>query len=240
MAKHFEILFEDEHFIVVNKKAGVLTIPDRYEPNHPNLKGTLSKTRESVFVVHGIDKDTSGLVLFCKTAEMDKAMSLLFEEGKIIKKYRAITQGKPAETEGKVDAAILVPRDKVKVSISPKGKEAVSHYQVLEAFRQFSFLEIQIESWRRHQIRVHLYSISCPIVADKLYGTTSDFYLSQIKKKRFNLKKHEIERPLLSRQALHAFSIEFNHPISKEKIFYEAEPPKDMRAVLTQLRKLNI
>lgn len=239
MAKHFDIIFEDDYFILVNKAAGILSIPDRYEPDLPNLKATLSRIRDEIFVVHRIDKDTSGLVLFCKSAEMHKELSLLFENREISKKYHAIVQGNMIEDQGTIDSSILVQRDKSKVSISPKGKASTTHYKVLERFKNYNYLELDLATGRRHQIRVHLYSLSCPILADKVYGSTGDFFLSQIKKKRYNLKKFEVERPLLSRQALHAYSLEFTHPITKEKLKFTAEPPKDMRAVLTQLRKLN-
>jgi len=240
MARRFEIVFEDDQFIVINKAANVLCIPDRYDPDLPNLKATLNKTRESVLVVHRIDKDTSGLVLFCKTPEMHKEISVLFEERKIKKLYRAIVQGTTSEDKGLIDSAIAIPRDKAKVNISSKGKTAKTHFRTLEQFKNYSYLELDLETGRRHQIRIHLYSISCPILADKMYGNTGDFYLSKIKKKRFNLKKDAIERPLLSRQALHSYQLDFTHPLTKEKMSFQAEPPKDMRAVLTQLRKLNL
>jgi len=239
MARRFEIVFEDDQLIVINKSAGVLTIADRYNPDLPNLKATLSRTREAVFVVHRIDKDTSGLVIFCKTAEMHQAMSALFEARKIKKTYQAITQGRPEANSGTIDVPILVNKDRAKVTISNKGKDSLTHYRVIEQFKNYSFLEIDLLTGRRHQIRAHLSSISCPIVADKMYGTSGEFYLSHIKKKQYNLKKYEIERPLISRQALHAHSIEFIDPISQNEMQFNIDPPKDMRALLTQLRKLN-
>jgi len=240
MAKYFDIVFEDAHIIVVNKAAGVLTIPDRYMPNLPNLRATLSKTREEIFVVHRIDKETSGLVMFCKSAEVHKVISVLFEERKIQKKYRAIVQGTVAGEEGTIDSPILIQKDKAKVSISPKGKESITHYKVIQKFRGYTHLELELETGRRHQIRVHLYSLTCPIVCDSMYGDTGPFFLSKIKRKNFNLKKYEEERPLLSRQALHAYSLSFTHPTTNELMEFKVDPPKDMRAVLTQLRKLNI
>ncbi len=239
MARHFDIVFEDEHIILLNKSAGVLSAPDRYDPDIPNLKATLSRTRDEVYVVDRIDKNTSGLVLFCKTEEAKKMFTELFETQSIKKTYRAIVQGNLMPEKGIIDSAVLVQRDKVKVSISPKGKNAMSHYKVLERFKNYSYVSLVKETDRRHQLRIHLYSKSCPIVADKMYGASGDFFLSQIKKKRFNLKKDEVERPLISRQALHAYSFQFTHPVSEEELIFEVNPPKDIRALLTQLRKLN-
>ena len=238
MKKRFEILFEDDDYIVVDKPAGMLCIPDRYDPQKVSLANILKKKREEIFIVHRIDRNTSGLVLLCKNAKMHQALSKHFEERKIDKSYVAIVHGRIRIESGEIDTPILIQRDKAKVLVNSKGKPSKTIFSVRKSFQNYSTLDVKIITGRRHQIRAHLASIAHPIVADDLYGTSDRFMVSQIKKK-YNLKKFETEKPLISRQALHAAQLKFSHPFTNKECAYIADLPKDMRALNTQLGKWN-
>ena len=233
----WEILYEDDYLIVVNKPARFLTIPDRYDKTIPSLIGTLSLKRDKVFVNHRLDKETSGLILFTKTEEAHKALSLDFENRELEKHYKAIVHGLPAEEIGLINLPVAPKRGKGMI-VSDDGKEALTKYRLLESFNRFSLLEVKLLTGRQHQIRLHMKAIGCQIVCDKLYGDGEPFYLSSIKR-RMHLKSDEEERPLLSRVGLHASELKFSHPISRAKIEFEAPLPKDMKALVHQLSKLN-
>jgi RluA family pseudouridine synthase len=239
MKKNFTILYEDNHLIACNKQAGILSIPDRYDETRKNLSHMLSAKYGKIFPVHRLDRHTSGIILYCRTEDAHRKMSELFEKRKLVKKYIAIVHGIPYEEKGVIDKGIFIPAGKNKVSISDKGKPSVTNYHVLEAYRNYSTLELELITGRRHQIRAHLAHIGNPVVADETYGSEDAFYLSTIKKKKFNLKKDHEELPLISRQMLHASHLSFEHPIDKKTISIDAPLSKDIRALQNQLKKWN-
>lgn len=235
--QRWEILFEDEELIIVNKPAPFLTIPDRYDSSIPSLIGELSKERPNVFVNHRLDKETSGLILFTKTEEAHKQMSLAFEERRLDKHYLTLVHNKPLEEVGLIDLKTAAGGGKRKgMVVSATGKETLTKYRILESFGHYSYLEVKILTGRQHQIRVHMKEIRCPVICDSKYGDGEPLFLSKIKRK-MNKKADREERPLLSRVALHAYELKFEHPISKESMSFQAPLPKDMKAALNQLRK---
>ncbi|MBT8232257.1 MAG: RluA family pseudouridine synthase [Saprospiraceae bacterium] len=235
--QRWEILFEDDHIIVINKPAGLLTIPDRYDPDIPNLLSSLSKYRDNVFVNHRLDKDTSGIILFSKTENAHAAFSKIFEERKIDKKYKAIVHGVPIEEVGQIELKIAISKNKRKqMVIDQKGKISTTKYRILKSWINHSLLELKIITGRMHQIRIHMKAINCPIVADSTYGIDDAFYLSTIKRK-YRKSSNTIEKPLLSRMALHSHELSFIHPITNKEVVFNAPLPKDMRAVVSQLDK---
>ena len=239
MKKYFQEIYSDEHIVIVNKAAGLLTIPDRYDSNKFNLKGLLERKYDSVYPVHRIDKDTSGLICFALDEISHKRISIQFEKRKVEKKYVAIVHGFPPTSEGLYDQAIVITDNKQKVSVQSRGKESITLFKVLRKYRHFSYLELEIKTGRRHQIRAHLAHHGLPIVADGLYGRSEFFYLSELKGRKYNLKKNEEEKPLIHRQLLHAKKMAFIHPVSSKRVEFEARLPKDMKAMLNQLEKLN-
>jgi len=235
--KQYQVLWEDEHLLVAEKASGLLTIPDRYRTDIPNLYHLLGEKYGEIFIVHRLDKGTSGVVCFAKTKEAHRLLNLQFEARKPVKLYHALVKGVPYEEAGTIDAGLSMSKEGGMHVDIKRGKPSVTEYKLLEAFDRFSLVEAKILSGRMHQIRVHMKHIGHPLAVDERYAEKKDLYLSEVKRKRFNLKKDTVERPILSRVPLHAHYLSFEHPITQEKIEVKSEVPKDMRAVLTQLRK---
>ncbi|HKK75671.1 MAG TPA: RluA family pseudouridine synthase [Saprospiraceae bacterium] len=238
--KKLEILYQDKYLIVVNKPADVLSIPDRFVPEKPNLLDILRKEFGQVWVVHRLDKATSGVICFALDADTHKALSMQFQERKVKKLYHALVEGCPLSEKGEIDRAIAAhPTIAGKMMPSSKGKAARTDYRVLTRYRDCALLEADIKTGRTHQIRVHFSSLGHPLMVDPLYGKREALFLSEIKRKNFRLGKNTEERPLLSRLSLHAHSLEIQHPHREELLQVEAPYFKDFRAVLNQLNKWN-
>ena len=230
------IIYEDENLIALNKPSGLLSIPDR-EGKDISLKKLLIEKYGNIFTVHRLDKDTSGLIVFAKNELAHKHLSQQFEERQTEKIYLGLVLGSLAEKKGTIDAPIAEhPGKKGLMTVFRKGKESITDYEVLEDFKIFSWIQFQIHTGRTHQIRVHAKHIGHPVVCDELYGDGKPILLSSLKHK-FKLSKNELEeRPILNRLGLHALSLQF--ATTKEEILkLEAPLPKDLRALLQQLRK---
>lgn len=232
----YEVLFENDHWIAINKPAGLLSIPDR-EGKEISLKVMLAEKYGEIFTIHRIDRDTSGIILFAKDAETHKFLSMSFEDRTVQKFYLGIVSGSLPDKKGTIDAPIAEHSHKKGVMIIHKrGKPSVTDFEVIEEFGKYSLLRFQIHTGRTHQIRVHMQEVGHPIVCDELYGDPKPIFISSLKKD-FKLSRNELEeRPILSRLGLHAESLELTDP-SGNKYNLTAEMPKDMRALLQQLRK---
>ncbi len=227
--------------VAVNKPAGVLTIPDRFRHHLPNLWDLLSPKRENLMTVHRLDKFTSGIIVFAKDKDTHRILSGLFLDRKIKKYYTALVDGVPYKKEGIIDepmAESMVTRGKM--LIHKRGKNARSEYTVTEEYGRFSKVFVRIYTGRLHQIRVHMAHIGHPLMVDPLYGKREAFFLSEIKGRKYKISRGNEERPLLSRQPLHATRLIFEHPHTKEILTLEAGLPKDMKATINQLRKWSI
>ena len=230
-----DILFENDDLVAVNKTAGMLSVPDRFDSTLPSLKGLLKAKYGEIFVVHRLDRDTSGLILFAKNAETHKYLSGLFESRQVVKEYLGLVLGTPVPAEGTVDVPLAPdPRNPGKMWVHAKGKHAVTHYKVIESFGPWALVSFGIETGRTHQIRVHLQQMGHTLVADPLYGDGKGVFLSQLKIKL--AKFAEEERPLLHRLALHAHTLSFNDA-QGNAIHLEAPLPKDLDVTVKQLRK---
>ncbi|MGX5820209.1 RluA family pseudouridine synthase [Chitinophaga lutea] len=231
------IIFENDDFVAVNKPSGLLTIPDRHDNALSSLSGLLKQHYGQIFTVHRLDRDTSGLVVFAKHEQSHKYLSQLFESRDVEKYYLGLVNGELPEPSGSVNAPIMEhPVQRGKMVANAKGRPALTDYTVEEAFGLYSLVKLRIHTGRTHQIRVHMKYLGHPITVDEMYGTSEPVRLSAIKKK-FRLGKFtEEERPLLSRLALHAFQLRFT---DEQGIRHELEAPlpKDIHAVLQQLRK---
>lgn len=233
---HPEIIFENEAFIAINKPAGMLSIPDR-EGKEPSLKSWLREKYGNIFTVHRLDRETSGVIIFAKDEATHKYLSGVFEDRSIEKIYQGLVQGTLSEKEGSIDLPIMEHPTKPGVMVTNrKGKPSLTDYKVEEELGLFSLVQFQIHTGRTHQIRVHMQSLGHPIVCDEVYGDPKPVYLSSFKR-NFKLSRHEDqERPLLARLALHSHLLHFTDAQGTAHTL-EAPLPKDMRALLQQLRK---
>ena len=236
MAKNnLQIIFENDELVAINKPAGLLTIPDR-EQSEKSLKEMLQDKYGSIFTVHRLDKDTSGLVIFAKNETAHKYLSKLFEDRKVEKYYLGIVIGSPENKTGMIDAPISEhPLYKGLMTVHRNGKPSQTGYEVLEANKNYSLVSFQLHTGRTHQIRVHAKNIGHPLAFDTLYGDGKPVLLSSIKKK-FKLSKHdEEERPMINRLALHSYKLSFED-MNGKRLELEATMPKEFRALMQQLK----
>lgn len=232
-----ETLYEDDDLIIVNKPAGLLVVQDRFDPTLPCLRKILEERFGQIFVVHRLDRDTSGVICLAKNEQTHRYLSMLFQEHDVIKLYAGLVMGKVTPESGSIDAPIIEhPTIKGKMTTAKKGKPSFTDYRVVEQWPLYSLLQFQIHTGRTHQIRVHMQSIGHPIVCDELYGDGKPFMLSDIKRKYKLSEKDEQERPLLGRLALHAYRLSFRKEDGTE-ITAEAPLPKDIAACVNQLNK---
>ena len=234
MKEQIDVLHEDDDLILLNKPPNILSIPDRYDETKPNLYNYLQRKYSEIYIVHRLDLETSGVICFAKTKFTHKALNIQFENRSVEKTYLAIVHGKLPRSKDTLNFPLSSFKSK-KVRVDSKGKKSSTNYKVVAPYKYHSLLQVQPQTGRTHQIRVHLAHIGHPIVADELYGG-QPLFLSKIKKK-FNPTKHGQERPLLKRTSLHAKSLELNHPVTNLKLVVEADIPKDMRAAINQMEK---
>lgn len=231
------ILYEDDDIVAINKQAGILTIPDRFRAELPNLRDILKEKYGEIFVVHRLDKETTGVILFAKNAEAHRHLSLQFEHNTIEKIYHTVVGGVFDKENLDIDIPLAPdPRRKGLMKPNALGKESLTHVEVVERFKIATLLACTPKTGRQHQIRVHLSAIGYPLLVDADYGKQKEFKLSTIKR-RYNLAKDTDEKPIISTTTLHAQQIRFIHPTTEKKMMVTAEYPKSFAALLQVLRK---
>jgi len=231
-----DIIYEDERIIALNKPAGMLTLPDRFDKNAPSLVRLLESELPNVFVVHRIDKETSGLIIFAKDASAHKMLNEQFMDHSITKVYHAVLRGSFSHDELEVDIPIMAnPNGKGGMIPSARGKYALTIIRPLERFRLAVLVECNLITGRQHQIRVHTAAIGYPLLIDEQYSGVKEFYLSSIKRK-FNTGKDVTEKPIMKRLTLHSSYIKFIHPDCQE-MKLNAVYPKDFEVLIKVLRK---
>jgi 23S rRNA pseudouridine1911/1915/1917 synthase len=230
-----DVVFEDEHLLVVDKPAGLVV-----HPAAGNFDGTLVNAllhhcagRLSGIggvarpgIVHRIDKDTSGLLVVAKTDVAHEGLAAQFARHSIHRLYRAVVAGMPVPASGSVDAPLArsaVNRKKMAVVSDGRGKRAVTHYRVVRPLRAASLVECRLETGRTHQVRVHMASIGHPLLGDPVYGRIRGEHRDVLKMLEFN------------RQALHAAELGFVHPVSKENLSFKSALPSDIQELLGAL-----
>ncbi|MBM2813514.1 MAG: pseudouridine synthase [Ignavibacteria bacterium] len=230
-------IYEDDEIIVVNKPSGMLTIPDRYDKSLVSLYETFNAKYGKIFIVHRLDRDTSGIVLMAKNATSHRHISLQFQHNTASKLYHVLVHGILEQDNLDIDIPIAAnPRKKGEMIPTARGKESLTQLKVLERFRNATFIECNLVTGRQHQLRVHCAAIGHPLLVDPIYGANSEFKLSDIKR-RYNLKKNTEEIPLLARLSMHAYSLTIEHITLAKHITFTAEEPKDFMAALQVLRK---
>ena len=243
------VLFEDEHLLALDKPGGLLTSPDRYDPQRPNLMQLLhaavaggkpwARERGLNYLMnaHRLDFETSGVILLAKSKPVLVALADLFGSEKPLKQYAALAQGTPAEGKFEVEARLAPhPVRTGLMQVDPKnGKRARTVFEVLEKFSGWTLLRCEPLTSRTHQIRVHLRHAGLPIVGDQLYGG-KPLWLSRLKP-NYRLKPGHTERPLISRAALHAEQLTLPHPVTGGTLTITAPWPKDLKVAVKYLRQ---
>lgn len=232
-----QIIFQDADLFAVNKPSGWLSIPDRHDPEIPSIKSWLEARGEKVFIVHRIDKDTSGLLIVARNEDAHKHFNSLFEKRNLTKTYYGLVTGSLSDDVGLYDQPIEPhPVIQGRMRVGRKGKSAITHYHVEHRFRGYTWVRFNIETGRTHQIRVHLQNAGHPLVCDPMYGNMDPVLLSAFKKK-FKMSKEDLEeRPLISRLALHAYSLDLLNR-QQENFTIIAPVSKDLETAIKQMGK---
>jgi 23S rRNA pseudouridine1911/1915/1917 synthase len=236
-----DIIYEDQDLIVLNKQPGMIVHPARGN-THGTLVNALAFYSDELStglgefrpgIVHRLDKNTTGVMVITKNDAAQWKIAKQFENRQVNKTYLAIVHGMPDLTADRIKVPLGThPRIREKYAVRPdSGKEAITFYEVLEPFQGFSLLKLTPKTGRTHQIRVHLSYIKHPIVADDMYGGKF-IYPWQLAD-----SEPAVQEPILSRVALHAFSLEFKHPTTGKSVEFQAPLPQDMQNLLDALRK---
>ena len=230
------VIWSDEHIIVIDKPAGLLAIPDGYDPAAPHVKAVLSPHYEPLWIVHRLDRYTSGVMVLARSASAHRQLNTQFQERQVKKTYIALVVGNPAWERKVVDQPLKenVGRRHRTVVDQQDGKPSVTRLEVLDRFGSYCLIEASPETGRRHQIRAHLSAGGFPIAADSLYGSKTEILLSDIDHNF--LGEIQSGEPLLNRPGLHARSIELEHPITHKHSLFEASYPRDIMLILDILR----
>jgi RluA family pseudouridine synthase len=238
------VLWEAEEFLVINKPAGLPTLVDGYHKDAPYLLGVLRQAYDPLWVVHRLDRDTSGVMVFARTSGAHRELNIQFEKRQAVKSYHALVASDLPWNEKTVKLALRPDGDRKHRTVvdARHGKPALTELRVLRRFGTFysvySLVEAIPHTGRTHQIRVHMAAQGYPIVADRLYGDGRGVYLSDLK---IGFKgQAEAEKPLLGRMGLHARSITLLHPVTGEQLCFEAPYPKDFIQTLRWLRRANL
>lgn len=223
-----DILYEDNDIIVVNKPKGLVVHPANGNPDGTLVNSLMSICKDSLSgiggeirpgIVHRLDKDTSGVIVVAKNDKAHINISEQIKNHEVEKTYIALVKGIVKENEATINMPIgRSTKDRKKMAVNKNGKNAITHFEVLERFDKYTLLKVRIETGRTHQIRVHLTEIGYPIVGDIVYSNG---------KNEWNIQG----------QCLHAKSLKFKHPISKKEMFIEASLPDYFQDILTELRE---
>ncbi len=238
------IIFEDDDILIVNKPAGLTIHPGKGTENDTLVNGLLNYTNTLALIgrtdrpgiIHRLDKYTSGLLVIAKTDYAYHELRSQFEDRKISRIYHTLVWGNFSQESDTITTFInRSRRDPTKMTVSKQGREAITHYKLLQDFGYFSFLEVWLETGRTHQIRVHMNYINHPVVGDPDYNGRD----SQLKRLPVHLKRRGIHLlKLLPYQALHARRLSFIHPRTKEKISFESPLPENMESALSKLKQM--
>lgn len=222
-----DIIYEDSDIIVINKQKGLVVHPANGSPDGTLVNAIMNICKDSLSgiggeirpgIVHRLDKDTSGLIIVAKNDKAHINLSEQIKNHEVKKTYIALVRGNVKENEATINMPIgRSKKDRKKMAVSKEGKNAITHFKVIERYEKYTLLEIQIETGRTHQIRVHMSSIGYPVVGDTVYSNG---------KNPFGIIG----------QMLHAKKLLFKHPITKEELNLEAPLPEYFKEVLNKLK----
>jgi tRNA pseudouridine32 synthase / 23S rRNA pseudouridine746 synthase len=215
------LVYQDEFLLAVNKPSGLRTIPDGYDNNLPHLVSALNGQFGRLWIVHRLDKETSGILLLARSVEVHRHLNQQFDRREIAKTYHAIVAGSPPWQRKSIDSPLQVDGDRKHRTVvnSQRGKAAVSDVELLARFQQATLVAVHPKSGYTHQIRVHLASVGFPILFDSLYRRPS----------------HPAFPDIPGRLALHALRITFTHPYTGKPAQLEAPIPTDLKEMLNAL-----
>jgi 23S rRNA pseudouridine1911/1915/1917 synthase len=234
------VLHADEHLLIIDKPPGFVSIGGR--PGEPNVPDLLRDRRlvpadEAFRVVHRLDRDASGVLVYARTLEAQRRLTEAFAERRVEKVYLALVQGYVTE-DGEIDLPLAVDKSGNRAEVARQtGKPAVTRYHIRERVAGHTLLECRPLTGRFHQIRVHLAAVGHPLAVDPLYGGGTAVRLSEYKPDYHTSRRRE-ERPLIERLTLHAARITFEHPADSGPVTFESPLPKDFRATVNQLGRI--
>lgn len=213
-----DTLFSDDAILVVNKPSGLSVLPEGWDKDAPYLVKLLEEKYEKVWVVHRIDKSTSGIVIFALTADAHRSLNIQFEKHQVEKKYHAIFNGVPKwdEKTAKHPLRVNVGHKHRTMVDDRKGVRSETRFKLLERWQASALVEAMPMTGRTHQIRVHAYALGHPLLGDILYSAP--------------------ETDVISRAALHAFSLKFSHPVTGKMMSFQADYPNDFQKAVNTLR----
>jgi RluA family pseudouridine synthase len=209
-----DILHQDEHIVVLNKSANLSVLPEGWDPGAPYLRQMLEEEYDRIWVVHRLDKITSGVMVFALTAEAHRRLNRQFELHEVEKVYQAIVEGVPPWDEHTARHMLQtnVGRKHRTVVVHKRGKNSETEFKVLKRGQAGALVEAHPKTGRTHQVRVHLSALGYPLLGDNLYGAS--------------------ETDLIPRPALHAYSLAFNHPITGQQLAFSTPAPEDFQQAL--------
>jgi len=212
-----KIIHRDEHLLVVDKPAGLSVLPEGWDKEAPYLVKMLEAEFEKIWVVHRIDKLTSGIVLFALSAEAHRSLNIQFEKHEVEKSYHAIFNGVPKWEEKitKFPLRVNVGHKHRTMVDNRSGVRSETRFRILKRYQASALVEANPMTGRTHQIRVHAYALSHPLLGDVLYSAP--------------------ETKVISRPALHAFELKFMHPSTNEQVTFTSQYPDDFKRALTLL-----